>query len=278
MNTRTITATLALFSVGCLSLSAQNANYRVEQIVQLKMNQSKNTMDTIIQKYDYNNGQLTQVEFLKNKTVIDVHSYKYENNTITVNNKNNRMERSYTMDKSNVLQEYWNDGCDKFTFSYSKGKIKSIDRFDKCDNYNEGNDFVYNGMMLSKVKTYVKSQPKISTDYSFTYDNDKIVKIVWDQNLELFSIKWDGTKISYIDHSKMGVRDWKDEFVYDENGNIKEETIYKIENGKEMVSDKYKISYSANKGNDNIVWSTYYWKINIFINQRSYNKFVQMRY
>lgn len=273
-----INLTLAIVTFASIAVTAQNTKFRVDQIVEVKANKSNNTTDTIVQNFNYVNGELTQVLFLRNNKPIDTLNYNYKNDTITVTNQYGRMERLYILNESKVVKEYMNDACNKFTFTTSNNKTKSVDRFNKCEKYSEGNTFEYNGNGLSTVKTYAKTQPKITTNYVFTYKKDKLIKIEWNQNVEVFAITWNGSKIKTIEHSRLGVKEWKDEFVYDDHGNVLEETIYKIVKGKEFLANKYIISYSENKGNDNLIWSTYHWKINSFLNQRTYNKYIEIKY
>ena len=74
-------------------------------------------MDTIIQTYTYKDGLLSNVQFMNKGTEEDNHTYLYDKNIITVEDKSNRMIRSYQFDKNNQIAEYWNDRCDKFTLT-----------------------------------------------------------------------------------------------------------------------------------------------------------------
>jgi hypothetical protein len=256
---------------------AQDNTNKVDQIIHIQFNSWDNTTDTIVEKYKYNDGKLMSAQITKAGKPEDLHTYEYEQNKIIVKNSNNRMIRSYTFDSDNTITEYWNDNCDKFSFSYNDGKIKSIDRVDKCDQYNEGGNFEYAGDKLSKVKIYIKSQPQYTTDYVFTYSGDTLTKIEWGNNIDIYFISWKEDHIAGILHSKFGNKDWRIEFDY-KNANITEERYYTFSNGQEVLSDRYMISYSGGPANDSIVWNLYDWRINIFMNQRTYRKFVQMRY
>lgn len=270
---RTLLTTLIILIFLHLNISAQNSNYRVEKIVNIQWN---NKVDTFTQNYEYKNSLLSQVQILKGNNVDETYSYTYEGNKITETNKRNKVDKYFLFDGNNRLQEYQNDICDNYKFTYSDTKIQTIDRKDKCMPISEGYDFEYVDNKLSKVKAYVKPR-SFTTDYVFSYENDKIDKIAFGKT-DVYSISWKDNKIDKIVLSRFGKPISKNEYIYDESGKIKEETIYSISEEKEILSEKFFIVYSANKGNDNFIWSVYNWKINILANQRTYKKFQQVRF
>lgn len=258
----------------CATSFAQNKDFRVEKITQMTVNRD-NSVDTIVQLFTYKDGLLNTIQLLQNENERELYTYLYSKNNIKVQNKKGTVVQSYVLGTNGEVEEFVNNNCTKYTILYVNGKIKSIERLDKCDEIDEMNDFEYLESKLTKVKVYPKKYPQYPANYEFIYDNDMLSKLIWGNNIDTYDIQWDNGQIASITSTELGKNAWKREYIYDSNQNIAEEEYYAIINDVATLKETYVISYEKNTGNDNIIWSMYDWKINTLIQQRTYKNFVQ---
>ncbi len=243
----------------CATSFAQNKDFRVEKITQMTVNRD-NSVDTIVQLFTYKDGLLNTIQLLQNENERDLHTYLYSKNNIKVQNKKGTVVQSYVLGTNGEVEEFVNNNCTKYTILYVNGKIKSIERLDKCDEIDEMNDFEYLESKLTKVKVYPKKYPQYPANYEFIYDNDMLSKLIWGNNIDTYDILWDNGQIASITSTELGKNAWKREYIYDSNQNIAEEEYYAIINDVASLKETYVISYEKNTGNDNIIWSMYDWK------------------
>lgn len=268
---------LFLFSIllGHSSLFAQNAAYRVEQLTKIKRNNITPTKyDTTVQKFIYKDDQLQEIHSFEQGKEVDVLRFTYSRNDIKAFDKINYQRRYYQLDKEGRTLQFANDKCVTYSISSQDGKIAAIESNDKCDRYEQGNVFEYNGNLLSRVKTYNKKAGiKASTDYVFTYTNNQLSQVIWGNNIDAYKISGTDNRITAIECTRFGKPDWKRAFQYDVNENITEELVYAADGG---LDEHYLIQYSFNKGNDYLLWDTNDWRLNKFLHQRTYKDYHDM--
>jgi hypothetical protein len=205
--------------------------------------------------------------------------FAYSPNGVAIKtDKSKQIDRTLTFENS-ALKEYKSNSANTFSFTREGARISSLIHDDRCNKITNVYQYVYDGsgkvLKISVVRRDLG--PKVQEIYQIVYDAQGRVQNVNRTNAEggaitnQWTLERTGDRVAKI-HILLGGKPWeREEFDYDENGNIKEQRFIVIRGEKEeRLARIVTVSYEEAKGNDYIIWDTNHWMYNSLMGIRSY--------
>jgi YD repeat-containing protein len=221
-------------------------------------------------------GSLSTIKEVLDGKDINLSYYLYMPNEVVIKNKDFKIEKTYTY-SSSVLKNYLADRSNTLEFELSNGKPMLMTHFDRCSKTTKVYQMEYDakGKTAAWKETVKEVGPKSVTIYKVVYDNTgKITRL--DRTdaagtvLTSYALERTGNNVTKVTHTVQGKPNERYEFDYDANGNITEQRIFNIREGKNFKHTVYNISYSEANGNDYLLWDNNNWLFNYLLGLRTY--------
>ncbi len=201
--------------------------------------QSPNSTTSIVEEYQYDEKQnrTKKVRYYLDLTTKE----KSYNPSTLFSYYDNGLLKEEIVDKSQKYEHTYNEEKEKTeTLKYNwiksdqtyKPTLKSIYTYDDHNNITYYSDY-----KIDRI-TGEQSKEAHSLKYEYTYENDRVVKII----------------ASILDNKVLFWKDYREtRYEYDQSGNLTRRTFYNFENFKPIPSSRYEYSYDLSVEKENII-------------------------
>jgi uncharacterized protein YkuJ len=176
------------------------------------------------------------------------------------------------------LKDYKSDRSNTFSFTRAGSRITGLVHDDRCNKILNNYQFEYDG--TGKITRLNKSRKDVGAAgqevYSVVYDAQGRIQTInrGNSNGGVYSNQYNlerkGDHVSKVHFSVQGKPSQRIEFDYDENGNVREQRFYAINEKEERLHKVLSIAYEEAKGNDYILWNSNHWMFGAVMGLRSY--------
>lgn len=265
-----------------VSWTERAQKYRVKMITESRYDKVYGDKAFLVYQNEFRYGQdgaMTAIKKTDNGKPIEGLQFAYSQNEVTIKtDKSKRIDKTLTFENS-ALKDYKSNSANTFSFLREGTRISSLIHDDRCNKITNVYQYAYDGSgKVSKLSVVRKDLgSKVQDLYQVVYDAQGRVQSINRVNPEGGAItnQWTmertGDRVSKI-HILLGGKPWeREEFDYDENGNVKEQRFIVIREEKaERLARVLTVSYEEAKGNDYILWDTNHWMYNSLMGIRSY--------
>jgi hypothetical protein len=265
-----------------VSWTERAQKHRVKMITDSRYDKAYGNKAFLVYQHEFRygaDGAMTAIKKSDKGQPMEGLQFAYSPNGVTIKtDKSKKVDRTLAFENS-ALKEYKSNSANTFSITREGARISSLIHDDRCNKITNVYQYAYDGSgKVSKLSVVRKELgPKVQEIYQVLYDAQGRVQNVnrttpgGGEITNQWTLERTGDRVTKI-HFLLGGKPWeREEFDYDENGNITEQRFIVIrEEKEERLARVLTVSYEEAKGNDYILWDTNHWMYNSLMGIRSY--------
>lgn len=264
-----------------VSWAEQPQKFRVKKITESRYDKAYGDKAFLVYDDEYvytDDGAIFGINRTDNGKPAEGFRFGYLPNEVTIKRgKSREVVKTFSFENLG-LKDYKSDRSNTFSFTRAGSRITGLVHDDRCNKILNNYQFEYDG--TGKITRLNKSRKDVGAAgqevYSVVYDAQGRIQTVnrGNSNGGVYSNQYNlerkGDRVSKVHFSVQGKPSQRIEFDYDENGNVREQRFYAINEKEERLHKVLTIAYEEAKGNDYILWNSNHWMFGAVMGLRSY--------